>query len=191
MIGTGRSFQLLDQLENGGLITGLVRVVDHETGAAGIMADLLWEKKASRRTQFYRGEISAMLAVEGMAYPQLNKSDVPPIGLGQLTPNARLQLGGSSSFGAIRDVLLDIIPGRVSFVGFDPASPGAELDLGKLRLNVQAPAGTFSGRFRHPQTDKTVRFKGAFRVPFDDQPGVGAGVIRSAGESGSVRFLAE
>ncbi len=187
----GRSYDLTKALEQGGVFTGLVRAIDTSAGAGGMMGNLAWRKRASSRARYHRSGVETVLSLAGVAYPVVARGELPPIGLGVASPNARLRLSGGDFVGTYRDLLLNIVPGSVQIIGPDAAQSGADISLNKLQVKVDGAKAVFSGRFLHPETGKLVPFSGGFRVPFDTQPGQGRGVFRGPGAAGAVRIEAE
>ncbi len=173
----GRSFSLSKNLEQSGVLTGLVRVVGSESDDAGMMANLLWRKRTSTRARYHRGGVDTILELLGMEYRPATDGR-PPLELGATSPNARLSVSGGDLASTL-DFPLNLLPTGVS--GFDAS---------KLKLKLQPPLGTFSGSFVHPTTNKSVPFRGAFRTPLDTEPGQGRGNFRVPGASGSVRITA-
>lgn len=184
----GRSYSLAKALEQGGVITGLVRTIEGADGG-GMMGNLLWKKKASARARYGRGGVQTILALGGVGYPTVARGNLPPIGLGTTNPNARMSFSGGNLGGSYRDVLVNVLPGSVKIVGPDPAQTGADLSLSKLQVKVDVVNAGFSGRFLHPETGKMVSFEGALRVPFDMEPGQGRGNFRGPSTAGSVRII--
>lgn len=186
----GRSYPLAQRLEQGGIFTGLVRAIDHGSASGGMMGNLLWKKQATTRARFERGGVDSTLSLMGIAYPATSKGQIPPIGLGATNPNARLTFRGGNLGATYRDILLNVIPGRVQVIGPDPAQSGADLSPNKFQLTFDSQNATFSGRLIHPATGKLVPFNGAFRMPFDSEAGQGRGNFRGPTASGSVRIVA-
>ncbi len=172
----GRSFSLSKALEQRGSLTGLVRMIGTETDAAGMMANLFWQKRASGRARFFRGAIGTNLELLGMEYPALARNALPPIDLGSGSPNARLRFSGGDLASAL-DFPLHIAAGSVT--GFDAS---------RLRLKLDPALGKFRGKFLHPATGRLVPFGGALRVSLDTEPGQGRGVFRGPSTAGAVRI---
>lgn len=185
---SGRSYSLSKALEQGGVIAGLVRMVDDAAGRNGMMGSLVWKKRASSRARFERGGVNENFAIVGMAYPALDRRALPPIGLATQASNARLSFRGGNLTKTYRDVLFTILPGQMVVVGPDPAQSGDLIAVNQRDLKIDAEQGRFTGTFVHPETGDTVSFEGVFRVPFDSGVGEGRGVFRGSSQAGSVRI---
>lgn len=188
----GKSFSLEAKLERGGVVSGLVRAVEADNGLDGVMSNFLWSKRAGTRSKYYQGNFDESLFVEGIAY-EPDDQGRPPLDLNDSASNARLRLNSTIFGGPTRDVMLSIQPGgSVQVVGFDPDPSSTvlpEIDLSKLRLKFKSSQGTFQGQFRHPTTNKNVKFKGAFRAAFDNEPSQGRASI-NGNDLGSIVIIA-